>query len=128
MAAIVLGTTPKNFKKIVEFPMLDGSIGKIECLYKYRTVKQFGQFIDEQRADAAKVSGAVPQAAETLEGFFAFKRERNAEYILQILDGWNLDVDLSLASAQQLLDEIPAAANAIIDDYRAAVVDGRLGN
>lgn len=37
MAKIKLGARPKNFTRTVSFPMLDGSTGKIEVTYKYRT-------------------------------------------------------------------------------------------
>jgi len=44
------------------------------------------------------------------------------------MDGWNLDVDFNLANAQQLCDEMPAAAAKLMDDYRMACIEGRLGN
>ena len=46
MAKIKLGNRPKNFKRIVKFQMLEGGEGAIECVYKYRTRKEFGEFID----------------------------------------------------------------------------------
>ncbi|MES1979547.1 MAG: phage tail assembly chaperone [Pseudomonadota bacterium] len=130
MAKITLGSRPKSFKKVVKFPMLDGTTGSIECIYKYRTRKEFGVFIDGL-LDAAKVK---PDASEDGEVKFSMSElmektaGANADYILQIVEGWNLDEDLSAATAQQLADEIPAAAAAIMETYRAAVQDGRLGN
>ena len=55
-------------------------------------------------------------------------RDTNADYILQISDGWNLDEDFNRASVVQLCDELPGAAQAIIEAYRAALTEGRLGN
>ena len=52
----------------------------------------------------------------------------NAQYLMKVLDAWNLDEDLTLANAQQLADELPAAAAAIMEMYRLAVTEGRLGN
>jgi hypothetical protein len=37
-------------------------------------------------------------------------------------------VPFSRAAVEQLCDELPGAAQDIMDAYRAAVVEGRLGN
>lgn len=130
MAKITLGKPPKSFKRVVKFPMLDGTTGSIECIYKYRTRKDFGVFIDSL-LDAAKQK---PEAGDDGEVKFSMAElmektaGANADYILAILEGWNLDQELSAVSAQQLADEVPAAAAAIMETYRAAVQDGRLGN
>ena len=46
MAKITLGKKPKNFKKTISVQMLDGTTGTGECVFKYRTKKEFGEFID----------------------------------------------------------------------------------
>ncbi len=125
MATIKLGSAPKNFKKTVTVTLPDGSQGSIECLFKYRTVKEYGQFID------ALGQGAVPaggDAAHSLEAYLGRTIEKSGEYLMQVLDGWNLDQELTPATAQQLCDEVPGASLAIIEAYRAASVEGRLGN
>lgn len=128
MATIVLGKAPKNFRKLVKVPMLDGTEGTIECIFKYRTSVEYGAFIDSltstASAEVPKPEGAPFSLADTL----ARKRERNGEFMLQILEGWNLDVEFSKDAAQQLCDELPGAADAIFDTYRVAIVEGRLGN
>lgn len=124
-AKIKLGATPKNFKKTVTFPMLDGTEGSIEVVYKYRTKTEFGEFIDKLM-DGAKVE----QGGEkfSMEKLMAQTAGSNAEYLMQVIEGWNLDVELTHESAQQLANEIPAAAAAIMETYRSAVTEGRLGN
>ena len=129
MAKIKLGSMPKTFKKIVKFPMLDGSEGAIECIYRYRSRKEFGVFIDSL-LQAAKVA---PKDGEDAPEFsMADLMEKtagnNAAYILQVIEGWNLDEDFSETNVQQLADEIPAAAGAIMETYRAACVEGLRGN
>ena len=127
MAKIVLGKRPQSFKHVVKFPMLDGTQGAIEVTYKYRTRTEFGQFIDKIMADAG-VDKPADGEVFSLEKLMEKTAGSNADYLLQVLEGWDLDVALSHESAQQLADEIPGAANAIMEAYRAAVTEGRLGN
>lgn len=130
MARIKLGDRPKAFKKTVEFPMLDGSKGSIECVYKYRTRKEFAAFIDSI-VEAAKVSHVPMENGEakfSMTDLMEKTAGANADYLLQVLDGWNLDEPLSRESVEQLSDELPAAVNAIMETYRAAISEGRTGN
>lgn len=127
MAKIKLGNTPKSFKKVVKFPMLEGGEGSIEVTFKYRTRTQFGAFIDE----IVEASGEKKQSDEekfSNADLWQKVAGSNADYILQVVEGWNLDEDLTKANIEQLADELPAAVNAIMETYRAAILEGRLGN
>jgi len=126
MAKIKLGQRPANFRHIVTFPMLDGSKGSIEMVYRYRTRKEFGQFVDEIFAAAKEDRPEDGQfsMAELMEKTAG----SNAAYIMQAAEGWNLDEDFTLDNVQQLADELPAAATAIMESYRGAVLEGKLGN
>lgn len=126
MAKIVLGKRPASFKHTVKFPMLDGSEGRIDVDYKYRTRKEFGQFIDAVMGEAGVEKGEDEKFS--LAKLMDKTTGSNAEYLLQVIEGWDLDVDLNKESAQQLADELPAAANAIMETYRLAITEGRLGN
>lgn len=135
MAKIILGKRPKNFKKTISVQMLDGSTGTVECIFKYRTKKEYGEFIDgitEAARAAEKASEAKADDAEakpfSLADYLEKSVDAGADYILQILEGWNLDVELTKQSVQELADELPGAAAAIIESYRIAVTEGRLGN
>lgn len=124
---IKLGNRPKNFKRIVTFDLLEGGKGSIECVFKYRTRSEFGVFIDQlMEAAGAKKKSESDQfsMAELMEKTAG----QNAEYILDVLESWNLDEDLNKSNAQQLADELPAAAATIMETYRTAVTEGRLGN
>lgn len=135
MAKITLGKRPKNFKKTISVQMLDGTTGTVECVFKYRTKKEYGEFIDgitEAARATEKASEAKADDAEvkpfSLADYLAKSVDAGADYILQILEGWNLDVELSKQSVEELGDEYPGAAAAIIETYRIAVTEGRLGN
>lgn len=127
---IKLGSRPKNFKRKITVPMLDGSTGAIEVSYLYRTRSEFGAFIDE----LFESGGVKPASASEEDVRFSLKsvldqsRDKNADYILKIVDGWDLDEDFGRAAVVQLCDELPGAALAIIEQYRTAITEGRLGN
>jgi hypothetical protein len=136
MAKITLGKRPKNFKKTISVQMLDGTTGTVECVFKYRTKKEYGEFIDgiTEAARAAEKAKETPKAEEaevkpfSLAEYLEKSVDAGADYILQILEGWNLDVELSKESVEDLANEFPGAAAAIIETYRTAVTEGRLGN
>ena len=132
MSTIQLGARPKNFKHTVHFPLLDGSMGSLEVIYKYRTRTEFGKFVDQLVANAKAERGADAEPI-TADNFsmgqvMGKSTTANAEYLLQVLEGWGLDVPLTRETALALSDEYPAATIAIMEDYRAAVSEGRLGN
>lgn len=135
MAKITLGKRPKNFKKTIAVQMLDGTTGTVECVFKYRTKKEYGEFIDgitEAARAAEKASESKADDAEvkpfSLAEYLEKSVDAGSDYILQILEGWNLDVELSKESVEDLANEFPGAAAAIIETYRTAVTEGRLGN
>ena len=127
-AKIKLGNRPKNFKRTVEVGLPEGGTGKIGMVFTYRTRSEFGALIDKMIGGAAEIpvdedSGRILQSA-----IIDHSIESNTEYVLQIAEGWDLDVEFSAESVRQLADELPGALTAIISAYREAVVDGRLGN
>jgi hypothetical protein len=126
MAKIVLGKRPTNFKHTVKFPMLDGTEGSIEVQYRYRTRAEFGKFIDEVFAASKE------DRPEGDEFSWAALMEKtsgaNADYVMKAVEGWNLDEEFTRDNVQQLADELPAAITAVMDTYRNAITQGRLGN
>lgn len=127
MAKIRLGSTPKAFTRVVTVDMLDGTKGSIECLMKYRTRTQFGEFLDEIFKDAG-VKPADGDEKVVIAEVMSKTRDTNAKYLLSVLDGWDLEAELNQANLQQLCDELPGVANAIMEHYRVAVTEGRKGN
>lgn len=130
MAKIILGKRPKSFKKVIKFPMLEGGEGSVEVSYVYRTRTEFGAFIDNLMTDAGvtPASQADDDVKFSLEKALEKTKETNADYIMKVADGWNLDVDFSRDNVAQLCDELPGAALEIMNVYRVAVSEGRLGN
>lgn len=121
------GQRPASFKAIpVTFTMPDGTEGGIECRFKYRTRTEFGQFIDRLFDEAGEERPADDKFS--MERLMEKTRAKNAEYLLDALDGWDLDEPISLELLTQIADELPAAVTAMMEKYRAAAVEGRLGN
>lgn len=127
MAKITLGKRPEVVTSIVRFKDLDGSDVAIECQYKYRNKTEFGKLQDEvfeikslQAPDAPPIDGQA--------GVMQLGIERQAAYLQRLLAGWNLDLPLDSDNLVALCNETPGAALAIIEGYRLAMVEGRLGN
>jgi hypothetical protein len=137
---IVLGKRPTTFARTVTFPMPGEDAGSIEVLFKYRTRTEFAAFMDELQAkiraaaddDVARLRTAIADgdkiADPTQAEITARQNAFNVRFLLDAVDGWNLDVPFDKESAEQLVDELPAAVNAIVSDYRTALTEGRLGN
>lgn len=136
MAKIALGARPKNFKTIVKVPMLDGTEGEIEISYIYRTRAEFGKMIDEMVSDAKTLDEITTEVeAESTEpkefslsDALKKSRDANVDYVMKIADGWNLDIEFTRDSLSQLFDELPASLMSIMNTYRNAITEGRVGN
>lgn len=129
MAKIKLGARPKNFTASVKFAMLDGSEGVINVTYKYRTRTEFGAFLDEVYAEngvAKPVDG--DGQSNLVEMAYANGNGKIADQIMRAAEGWDLDEPFTDENIQALVNELPAAAGAIIATYERAVKDGVLGN
>jgi hypothetical protein len=130
VSKIKLGARPKHFKKRLEVPLHEGETGSVEVSYIYRTRKEFGAFVDELLASAPKLAPASGDDAAkfSLAATLANSIDTQADYIMRICDGWDLDEAFSRAAVVNLCNELPGAAVAIIEHYREAVSEGRLGN
>lgn len=129
MAKIKLGAKPKNFKAKVTFPVISGGEASIEVSFIYRTRKEFGAFLDSVLAAAGVDTANVDEGTKvSIADALSKTLETNADYIMQIADGWDLDSPFDRETVMQLCDEFPAAAQAIMVGYRSAMTEGRLGN
>lgn len=124
---IKLGTRPKSFPRTVVFPMLEGPDGQIEMSFKYRTREEFGTFVDAL-VEAAGITATPGDEKFSMAKMLGKTSAANADYVLQIADGWNLDEPFTREAIEQLGNEIPAAVLAIMEDYRSAITEGRKGN
>ena len=123
---VVLGQRPDKIVHVVEFPLPTGEPGAIECHFRYRTREEFGALLDATfgpEGDNAMVDGKL-----SMERHQALTCQANGAYLHAILTGWNLDVPLSLEACVQFANECPGGAQAVMTAYRAAIVEGRLGN
>lgn len=127
MAKIKLGNTPKTFNRTVTVEMLDGTKGSVDCTFRYRTRVEFGAFLDSLFKEAGVKAPDADEKVAIAE-LMARTRDTNADYLLQVLDGWNLDDELNKDNLQQLCDEFPGVANSIMETYRTQISEGRRGN
>lgn len=157
MAKIILGRTPKSFTKELKIPMLDGTVGHIKVDYKYRTRPEFAAYMDARfdeikaageaemkamadaaKADAEKAKQAIADGGDPPlpkidlgVSQVQLDEKKAASQVAMILDivlGWNLDIPFDREAVAQLVSELPLAATTVIETYREAVTEGRLGN
>jgi hypothetical protein len=127
MTKVKLGARPKTFKPItVNFELPDGVKAAIEVVYNYRTRSEFGDLMNQLFADA----GQERPIDEKLDfkKIFEAGSDKNASHLLASVHSWNVDEALNRETLRQLNDEIPAACVALMEGYRMACVEGRLGN
>jgi hypothetical protein len=146
MPIIKLGSRPKSFERTVKFKDVDGTELAVPVIFKYRTLTEFGSFVDQWTADqkaaieaeAATLENDRKKAQEAGEKFVEptitneeIRKEEaksNTDYLMRILDGWKLDDAFTAAAVLQFCNEFPGGARAVVFDYRAAIVEGHLGN
>lgn len=155
MSKIKLGAAPKNFKKIVEIPLNDGTVAEITMSFIYRTRTQFGALLDEIINESKKATTEIPikskvvvvekmdgskknvplettnldeDIAKTLTSIYAEGNAAQVAALLKIADGWDLDDEFNESSLLQLVDEYPNANIAISDAYRVAITEGPIKN
>lgn len=128
MAKITLGNKPKTFKKFpVKFVMPDGTNGQINVAFKYRTRAEFGVYLNDlfKSSDVEK-----PEGEEKLDfvKLFATTTEKSVAQLLDAIDSWDFEYELSKETLAQLGDELPVVLSALGAAYNAACTEGRLGN
>ena len=128
MAKIKLGNRPKSFEKVVKVQMLDGTEGTICCTFKYRTRTEFGAFIDEITEAAGVKAKTDEEQKFSLQDLMEKTKDSSADYIMKVMEGWNLDEEFTRQNVQQMCDELPGVSTAIMEAYRTATTEGRLGN
>lgn len=128
MPTIKLGSRPKSFARIVKFKDVDGTEMTAPVTFKYRTRKEYGAWNDTlpKYPDAKDCIGEDGKFSS--ETYVEKVSEWNALRLAQSLDGWALDTEFTPEAVKQLCDETPGCAEAIIEDYKLAILDGRLGN
>lgn len=126
MAKVTLGAAPKNFKRTVAFLTVEGAAGEIEAVFKYRTRKEFAEFVDKIYADANEKPPA--DGKFSVVDLMARGTAKVGEHLVGILESWDLADELTPANAERLADEFPGAAAALLEDYRTLCTEGRAKN
>jgi hypothetical protein len=137
---IKLGNRPKSFARTITFAMLEGGEGRMEVTYKYRSRKELAKLTDEVQAaaqaqheadiEAIKAKAEKKEPIEHLKQVDLLDRDISlqVDYLMQVVEGWDLDEKFDRAAVEQLADEVPAAITAAIETYRKAINEGRVGN
>jgi hypothetical protein len=122
------GNRPKTFKEInVNVTLPDGEAGILPVTFKYKTKKEFGAWQDAL-LDESKMEKSVREEF-SWETFYEEAGDRTAEVLLDVVDSWGLDVELSKASLLEIEADCGAGVfPALLDAFGKACREGRLGN
>jgi hypothetical protein len=128
MSKITLGTKPKTFKKFpVKFVMPDGESGQIGVTFKYRSRKEFAAYLNVLFGG----NSVEKQDGDEKHDFvklFEKATDKSVAQLLDAIDSWDFEYELSKETLNQLADELPVVLSALGAAYNAACTEGRLGN
>lgn len=125
-----LGNRPKFFAPItVRFTGPDGAEKVIpDVVFVYRTRTEYGEWVDSINEASAASYTPAPGEKFSVKALFQATGSGGATQLANAINSCGLDLPLSAENLAQLYDESPAAMEALIEAYRAAAVQGRLGN
>lgn len=124
MAKFSLASAPKTFKRIVTITLLDDSTADIELTFKYKTRSEYAKLLDE----VMKAEKSDETKAETAVDIFKRLGAGTAEFLMKIVEAWDLDDEFNKSNVADLIDKFPAAANEITETYRIAILEGKSKN
>lgn len=126
---IKLGQRPKRIKRIVTVELPEGGKGTLTMNFLYRTRREMGEFLDSVLKDAKVTTTANPDDVElSLLEALTLAVEKNAHYIMQCADGWDLEEEWNQTNVERFCDEFPGVAFAVMTAYREAMSEGKAGN
>lgn len=125
MAKFSLASAPKTFKRKVTITLLDESTADIDLTFKYKTRSEYAKLLDEVMSKENHIDTGVTESAVDI-----FKRlgAGTVDFLMKIVDAWDLEDDFNKANVADLIDKFPAAANEITEAYRIAILEGRTKN
>jgi hypothetical protein len=144
MAKVTLGKKPETITHTVNAKMIDGTDAELKMVYRYRTRKQFAALEDEteairreamesatkMEADFAAAAQAGQEPAHLTNAAIADRAMAiQVELVRKVATGWNVDgKPFDEKNIEAFLDRYPGAGAAILTEYRACILEGRLGN
>jgi Phage tail assembly chaperone len=128
MAKVIFGAKPKTFAEIpVKFTGPEGQELTIQTVYKYRTTKEYGAFLNDLFKDSGET--APDAGSPDFEALFVKNAGRTVDSLLKAIESWDIpEHEVSRENLLRLADEMPAGPVALMAAYRSACIGGRLGN
>ncbi len=123
-----LGQKPEGIAEVVKYTGVDGAQYMIPVTFKYRTLTEFGQLLDEVFALPLPADVQGQDGKLSSQAIHQGRVQLNGQYLYLILKDWALDVPLTLQTCLQLADEDPAGTSALMTAYRKLITEGRTGN
>jgi hypothetical protein len=115
MPKITLNPAP-TFKAKALIPVPGDQAAELDFVFKHRGRLAF----DELKAGNSNEDYQKLSAEDKLGA--------DVNFILKLAESWSLEAEFNFENVRTLLDNYPAAANAISSAYGEAIILGRLGN
>lgn len=135
-----LATAP-TFKRTVEIPIHDGQIAKIECTFKWMSLRDLGAFLARVRLAAnahrwpVRLSQFVIRGLSRVPGLQKWAKPRiltyrtDYDYLNDMIESWDgVDMPWSEEACKQLIALYPQAVTFILAAWAKGLEENRLGN
>lgn len=125
-----LGARPETFAPIpVKFTGPDGAALVIpSVVFEYRTRSEYGAWVDKLNANSAASYSPAPGEKFSVEALMKATGKGGAAEVARVIKSWGIDMPITAETLALLYDESPAGGAALVEAYRAAAVEGHLGN
>lgn len=130
-----------TFKRSVEIPIQEGKVAKIECTFKWMSIRDLSQFLARVRMAAyadrwpVKLSQVFIRLAANVPGLKKWAQPRiltyrtDFDYLSDIMESWEgVDLPWSREACDQLIALYPHAVTIILASWAKGLEDNRLGN
>lgn len=129
MAKFSLASAPKTFKRKVTITLLDDTTADIELTFKYKTRSEYAKLLDEAiKLENPIDTKTIETKPETAVDIFKRLGAGTTDFLMKIVESWDLEDEFSKANVADLIDKFPAASNEITEAYRIAILEGRTKN
>lgn len=128
MAKVILGKRPEAFTTKVEIPMLDGSTDEVKFEFHTRSRTEHAATMDAHREEVQEKTKVKSGDKFSLEGFVGVHVDADADLILKLAKGWDLDDSFTKENVVRFINDFGGASQRTVEACRLAINEGIVKN